>query len=72
MQNTFNVGDHVKAIAFVDCFGKSIPEVSCLVVESITEHARMGMEPYYRVMARPADGLGYIEGAERYFAPEVK
>jgi len=71
MKNQFNVGDPVKAVSFIDCFGKVVPEVSGLTVETVTEHARMGLPPYYRVKAVTPNGLGYVEGAESYFTMEV-
>jgi hypothetical protein len=69
MLNTFQVGNHVARIAFVDCFGRQQDSIPGLVVEEVTEHARMGLPPYYRVFTRAADG-GFVEGAERFFQLE--
>lgn len=71
MNNTFNVGDAVKAISFTDCFGKYQTELLGLTVAEVTEHARMGLPPYYRVKAIDAKGYTRVEGAERYFALEA-
>ncbi len=78
MTAQFKIGDKVKAIAFTDCFGKPVSETAGLTVETVRlikpppEPAciKNPSKPYYRVLARAADGLGYVEGAERYFAAE--
>ena len=74
MTPKFQIGDRVKAIAFTDCFNKTIPEKSGLIVKSVrlVEPTVPGdtMKPYYRIEAHEAHGLGYVEGAERFFEAE--
>ncbi len=78
MTAQFKIGDKVKAVAFTDCFGKPVAETLGMIVETVRliepppEPAciRNPSASYYCVMARAADGFGYIEGAERYFAAE--
>ena len=62
----FTVGDKVRRIGFVDCFGKQNPEVPGLTVQSVRKIDNSA--PHIRVVAIGADGFGYYEGAERFFA----
>lgn len=68
----FKVGDRVKAIAFTNCFGKPVAEVSGLVVESVSKHGGVyGVDEYFRLVARHPDRyaqVSMVEGAERFFA----
>ena len=68
----FQVGDPVRAVAFVNCFGRLVNETLGLTVESVqlitSDVSHDTMKPYYRVLARAADGFGCVEGAERFFA----
>lgn len=72
MQAQFQIGQKVKAVAFVDCFGKQVAETLGLTVESVklivSDVPMDTLKPYYRVLARAESGFGYIEGAERFFA----
>jgi hypothetical protein len=64
----FQLGQSVKAISFVDCFNKTVPETLGLTVTEVRLVEPPTMAPYFRVKAESSDGFGYIEGAERYFA----
>jgi hypothetical protein len=72
MESVFTIGQKVKAISFVDCFGKTRHEVPNLTVTKVTLHPAPGccdphMKAYYRIVATDETGFGYVEGAERYF-----
>lgn len=66
----FTIGQRVKAIAFTDCFDKFVPERTGLTVTEITPINGQSIPAYFRIKADDADGLGFVEGAERYFAAE--
>lgn len=69
MAATYQVGDKVQLVGFVDCFGVYHPTVRGLTVETATEIVTTSMPPYTRIKAVTADG-GYVEGADRFFAPD--
>lgn len=66
----FKVGQHVKAVAFVDCFGAQQPETVGLTVASIVKIVTpsMHLPDYYRLTVVDASGFTRFEGAERFFA----
>jgi hypothetical protein len=70
-QPTFKVGDKVRWLGFTDCFGKFHPEVRDLIVNRVRlvepQTFASTMPSYYRVLAYEAEGLGGVEGAERFF-----
>ena len=61
----FKLGQMVKCVAFVDCFGKQHAEKHTYIVRSIT--AWTDYTPYYRIKAVHPGGA-YMEGAETFFA----
>jgi hypothetical protein len=63
----FSIGQPVIAVSFTDCFGKLIPERTGLIVESIRLIECVSIRPYFRIKAVTPDGLGMVEGAERFF-----
>ena len=67
----FEVGQHVKGIAFTDCFGKFHAETPNLIVTKATLTTGAGIKPYYRYVCEEINGRGYQEGAGHYFAPMV-
>lgn len=71
MKSRFVLGQHVKAIAFTDCFGKLVPERRHLIVAKIRKIDGQSIAPYYRVKANGANGE-YVEGAERFFEHEFQ
>lgn len=70
IQPQFTIGQKVKAISFMDCFGKPVAETSDLTVTEIRLIEPSSIPAYYRVKAEKADSFQYIEGAERYFAAQ--
>ena len=68
-QPQFTLGQKVKAIAFVDCFGHKIDEVPDLTVTDVRLIEPQSMKPYYRIQAhKPNGSCCYVEAAERFFA----
>ena len=71
MKARFNVGDRVRAVSFVDCFKKTVPEVTGLTVVGVRLIEDMSIDPYFRIRAENPGAKTYIvEGAERYFEKE--
>lgn len=71
----FAVGDHVRAVAVPGGFPTPRPEVPGLTVTTVRlmvtrETGPQALAPYWRVTAHAADRIQYVEGAERFFAPE--
>jgi hypothetical protein len=67
----FHLGQMVKAVAFVDCFNFYRAETPNLIVTDMKLTTGVGISPYWRVKAESLTDHGYVEGAERYFAPQV-
>lgn len=61
----FRIGDNVKAVAFIDAFGKMVNETTDLVVKTITLHLQP--RPYLRIFAERPESFVSVEGAERFF-----
>jgi hypothetical protein len=66
----FSIGQKVNAIGFTNCFGKPVEPTYGLVVSEIrlvkSSVTTDPLKPYYRIKA-DASGMGYVEGAERFF-----
>ena len=72
MTPRFTIGQVVRMPAFVDCFGKAIPERADLRVTRVEliEHGRGDtLRSYYRVSTVGVESSSY-EGAERFFEPQ--
>jgi hypothetical protein len=69
----FQLGQMVKAIAFVDCFKRDNPEVSNLIVTEM-RLIDSGLPPYWRIKAESLEknNNSYVEGAERFFAHQIE
>jgi hypothetical protein len=70
----FKIGDKVKALAFVNCFGKQVEEVSGLTVTRVTQDGGVSMPIYFRVQAETSEPYAktrLVEGAERFFELET-
>jgi hypothetical protein len=68
MKAQFEIGQKVKAVAFVDCFGNHQDEVTDLTVTDVRLIEPQSMKPYYRVQAhKPNGSCCYVEAAERFF-----
>lgn len=60
------IGDKVTRIAFTNCFGKHLPAVPGLTVESVRLVECKSIPSYWRIKA-VTDRGGYFEGAARFF-----
>jgi len=63
--HSFRAGQHVRRVAFVDCFGLRHPEVRGLTIVDVHDAGKFVR--HTRVKAIGADSLGYQEGATRFF-----
>ena len=84
MQSQFQIGQKVKAVAFVDCFGNHVDEVPDLTVTDLRlieptpilrecdgSLSKNTVAPYFRVQAhKPNGSCCYVEAAERFFAAQ--
>ena len=62
----FTVGQHVTMPAFIDAFGKEVPETPVLTVVKVQLITPLTMDHYYRVLAH-GPGLSSYEAHERMF-----
>jgi hypothetical protein len=69
----FQLGQMVKAIAFVDCFKRHNREISNLIVTEM-RLIDSGLPPYWRIKAESLEknNNSYVEGAERFFAHQIE
>ena len=84
MDAKFKIGDHVRSLSSVDCYGKNIPEQKNLVVESVRyipikdchmvelPPPRIPTKGYFRIKAvNIYDPWKFVEAAESFFEEEI-